>query len=266
MRLDGKVAVISGGGSGIGAATARRFAGEGARVVVTGRREAPLRGVADETGGLAVPGDMGEAITATAVVEEAVRTFGGVDVVIANAGGGSAGTAASVDDEGWQRTIDVNLTGPLRLAREAIPSMVERGGGSIVLVSSVNGLTASTGSVSYGTSKTALIGLMRSIAVDFGPQGVRANAVCPGWVVTPMGDRGMDEIASAFGVGRDDAYRLATQHVPLRRPATAEEIAACCLFLASEDSSIVTGTVLVADGGQTAVDLGGILFAPEEAR
>ena len=121
MRLDGKVAVISGGGSGIGAATARRFAGEGARVVVTGRREAPLRGVADETGGLAVPGDMGEAITATAVVEEAVRTFGGVDVVIANAGGGSAGTAASVDDEGWQRTIDVNLTGPLRLAREAIP-------------------------------------------------------------------------------------------------------------------------------------------------
>lgn len=266
MRLDGKVVVISGGGSGIGAATARLFADEGARVVVTGRRDAPLRAIAEETGGLAVPEDMGEANTAAAVVAEATEAFGGVDVVIANAAGGYPGSAVDVDDEGWQRTLDVNLTGPLRLARAAIPTMVERGSGSIVIVSSVNGLSASTGSAAYGTSKTALIGLMRSIAVDFGPRGVRANAVCPGWVVTPMGDQGMDEIASAFGVDREEAYRLATRHVPLRRAARPEEIASCCLFLASDESSIVTGAVLVADGGQTAVDLGGILFEPEEDR
>ncbi|HJR99265.1 MAG TPA: SDR family oxidoreductase [Actinomycetota bacterium] len=265
MRLEGKVAVVTGGGTGIGAATARLFAAEGATVVVTGRREAPLRKVADAMGGLAITGDMADPEHPAAVVEETTRTFGGVDVVIANAGAGYPGNVAVVDDEGWQRTFDVNVTGPLRLVRASIGSMIERGGGSIVLVSSVNGLRATVDSASYGTSKTALIGLMRSIAVDFGPRGIRANAVCPGWVLTPMGDREMDGLASTLGVDREQGYRLATQHVPLRRPATPEEIADCCLFLASEASSIVTGAVLVADGGQTAVDLGGILFAPREA-
>jgi len=265
MRLGGKVAVITGGGTGIGAATARLFAAEGASVVVTGRREAPLREVADATGGLAIAGDMADPEHPAAVVEQTTRTFGGVDVVIANAGAGYPGNAAAVDDEGWQRTFDVNVTGPLRLVRSSLGSMTERGGGSIVLVSSVNGLRATVDSASYGTSKTALIGLMRSIAVDFGPRGIRANAVCPGWVLTPLGDREMDGLASTMGVDREQGYRLATQHVPLRRPATPEEIANCCLFLASEASSIVTGAVLVADGGQTAVDLGGILFAPREA-
>jgi NAD(P)-dependent dehydrogenase (short-subunit alcohol dehydrogenase family) len=265
MRLEGKVAVITGGGSGIGAATARLFAAEGASVVVTGRREEPLREVADATGGLAIVGDMAHPEHPAAAVDETTRTFGGIDVVIANAGAGYPGSAADVDDEGWQRTFDVNVTAPLRLVRASIASMIERGGGSIVLVSSVNGLRATVDSVSYGTSKTALIGLMRSIAVDFGPRGVRANAVCPGWVLTQMGDRVMDGLASSLQVDRAQGYRLATEHVPLRRPATPEEIASCCLFLASNESSIVTGAVLAADGGQTAVDLGGILFDPRHA-
>ena len=263
MQLEGKVAIVSGGGTGIGAATARRFAAEGAMVVVTGRRPEPLEEVAEAAGAIAVAGDVADPGHAAAVVDEAIRACGGVDILVANAGAGDSGSAADVRDEGWQRTLDVNLTGPLRLVRAAIPSMTERGGGSIVLVSSVLGLTASTDSAAYGTTKTAMIGLMRSIAVDFGPHGIRANAICPGWVMTPMGDRGMDEIAVERGVDRGEAYRLATQHVPLRRPATADEIARCCLFLASDESSIVTGAVLVADGGQTAVDLGGILFAPE---
>ena len=106
---------------------------------------------------------------------------------------------------------------------------------------------------------------MRSVAVDFGPRGIRANTVCPGWVATPMGDRVIDGLASSLGVDRAEGYRRATEHVPLRRPATPEEIANCCLFLASDESSIVTGAVLVADGGQSVVDLGGILFEPREA-
>lgn len=255
MRLEGKVAIVSGGGTGIGAATARLFAREGAKVLVTGRRPEPLEAVADEIGGRAVPGDAADPAHAEAVVALAKEAFGGLDVVIANAGLGFGGAAADVDDERWQRTLDVNLSGEFRLSRAAIPALVERGGGSIVLVSSVSGLVSGTDGAAYVTSKAALLGLARSIAVDYGPRGIRANTLCPGWVVTPMGDRAMGTLVTERGISLDEAYRLVTQHIPLRRPATADEIAACCLFLASDDSSIVTGTTLVADGGGLAVDL-----------
>jgi NAD(P)-dependent dehydrogenase (short-subunit alcohol dehydrogenase family) len=255
MRLEGKVAVITGGGTGIGAATARRFADEGAKVIVTGRRPEPLEDVARATGALAVAGDVAEADHATRAVAAAVEAFGGLDVLVANAGTGFGGAVAAVDDEHWTRTLDVNLTGAFRFARAGIPAMLERGGGSIVLVSSVSGLVSSTESAAYVTSKAAMLGLARSIAVDYGPSGIRANALCPGWVVTPMGDRAMGDLIEREHLSLEDAYVRATRQVPLRRPATAEEIAACCLFLASDESSIVTGTVLVADGGGLAVDV-----------
>ena len=266
MRLAGKVALISGGGTGIGAATARRFAAEGAMVVVTGRRSEPLAVVADEVGGRAVPGDTSDPAHAAEAVATAVDTFGGLDIVVASAGidlgGGVSGSAGDVDDERWQRTLDVNLTGPLVLTRAALPAMVERGAGSIVLVSSVNGLASAKRSVAYDTSKAGLIGLTRSLAVDYGPRGIRANAVCPGWVVTPMGDEDMDGLADAAGITREAAYRRATAQVPLPRPATADEIAACCLFLASDEAAIVTGTTLVADGGGLAVEPASTAFDP----
>ena len=266
MRLAGKVALISGGGTGIGAATARRFAAEGAMVVVTGRRSEPLAVVADEVGGRAVPGDTSDPAHAAEAAATAVDTFGGLDIVVASAGidlgGGVSGSAGDVDDERWQRTLDVNLTGPLVLTRAALPAMVERGAGSIVLVSSVNGLASAKRSVAYDTSKAGLIGLTRSLAVDYGPRGIRANAVCPGWVVTPMGDEDMDGLADAAGITREAAYRRATAQVPLQRPATADEIAACCLFLASDEAAIVTGTTLVADGGGLAVEPASTAFDP----
>jgi NAD(P)-dependent dehydrogenase (short-subunit alcohol dehydrogenase family) len=260
MRLRDRVAVVSGGGSGIGVAAARAFAREGARVVVTGRRRDPLEEVARETDGLAVAGDVTEPGHAEAVVAAARERFGGLDVVVANAGVGFGGTAGEVDDERWSRTIDVNVTGVLRLVRAAIPALLERGSGSIVLVSSVSGLVGATDSAAYDASKAALIGLARSLAIDYGSRGIRANALCPGWVVTPMGDASMDELAAGRGITREQAYALATRHVPLRRAATAEEIAACCVFLASDESSIVTGTALVADGGGTAVDVASLAF------
>jgi meso-butanediol dehydrogenase/(S,S)-butanediol dehydrogenase/diacetyl reductase len=263
-RLAGKVAVVTGGGSGIGAAITRRFAAEGARLVVTGRRRDVLDEIAAEVGGIAVPGDAADPAHAIEVIDAAVAEFGGVDVVVANAGIDRPGSAIEVTDADWHRTIDVNLTGPLMLARAAIPVMIDRGGGSIVLVSSVNGLANAPRAVAYDASKAALISLARSIAVDFGPRGIRANAVCPGWVVTPMGDEDMDAMAAAQGISRDDAYRLASAAVPLRRPASADEIASCCLFLASDDSSIVTGTALVADGGGRAVELASIAFTPDD--
>jgi NAD(P)-dependent dehydrogenase (short-subunit alcohol dehydrogenase family) len=259
-QLTDKVAVITGGGSGIGAAVAQRFAAEGATVVITGRRREPLEEVARQIGGLAVPGDIAEAHHATEIVEAAIAAFGGIDVVVANSGIDLPGGVADVADVDWHRTLDVNLTGPMMLCRAAIPSMLERGGGSIVLVSSVNGLANAPGSVAYDVSKAALISLTRSLAVDLGPSGIRANAVCPGWVVTPMADHDMDRLAAAHGVSRDEAYRIATRSIPLRRAATAEEIASCCLFLASDASSIVTGTTLLADGGGRAVEIASTAF------
>jgi meso-butanediol dehydrogenase/(S,S)-butanediol dehydrogenase/diacetyl reductase len=254
MRLEGRVAIISGGGTGIGAATARLFAREGAKVVVTGRRPEPLRAVADEVGGRAVAGDTADPEHVAEAVSVAREAFGGLDIVVANAGVGFGGAAADVDDERWGRTFDVNVTGAFRLIRAALPSLLERGKGSIVLVSSVSGLVSGTESAAYVASKAAMIGLTKSLAVDYGPRGIRANALCPGWVITPMGDDSMDELAEMRSITRDDAYRLATRDIPLRRPATAEEIAACCLFLASDESAIVTGGTLVADGGVTAMD------------
>jgi NAD(P)-dependent dehydrogenase (short-subunit alcohol dehydrogenase family) len=264
MRLEGRVTIVSGGGTGIGAATARRFAAEGANVVVTGRRPEPLETLATELGGLAVPGDLAEPGVAERVVAAGVEGFGGVDHVVANAGVGYGGSAGDVDDERWLRTIDVNLTGAFRLVRASLPALLERGGGSIVLVSSVSGFVSGPEGAAYDTSKAAMLGLARSVALDYGPHGIRANALCPGWVITPMGDAAMDELAAARAITRDEAYRLATKYVPMRRPATAEEIAACALFLASDDASIVTGTTLVADGGGLAVDVAEIAWGASD--
>lgn len=263
MRLEGKVAIVSGGGTGIGAATARVFAHEGAKVVVTGRRAEPLETVAAEIGGRAVAGDTADAHHLAEAVQVAREAFGGLDVVVANAGLGFGGAVADVDDERWERTLSVNITGAFRLVRAALPSLLERGKGSIVLVSSTSGLVGGPEGAAYQTSKTAMIGLARSIAVDYGPKGIRANALCPGWVVTPMGDRSMEGLMERLGVSLEEAYRLATRHIPLRRAATADEMAACCLFLASDESSMVTGTTLVADGGGLAVDVAELGWAEE---
>jgi meso-butanediol dehydrogenase / (S,S)-butanediol dehydrogenase / diacetyl reductase len=149
----------------------------------------------------------------------------------------------------------VNLSSCLVSARACLPDLIATGG-SVVVVSSIAGLAASGESVGYVTAKHGLIGLARSMARDFGPRGVRVNAVCPGWVRTPMADEEMDALMALRGLAdRDAAYALATEHVPLRRPASADEVAAVIAFLASADASAVTGAVLTVDCGATAVDL-----------
>ena len=261
MRLENKVALITGGGTGIGAATARLFAREGAKVLVTGRRPEPIEAVAEETGGVAVPGDTSDPSHAAKAVAAAVSAFGGLDIVVACAGIGMGGSVGDMDDEDWRRTFDANLTGPMVMTRAALPALLERGGGSVVLVSSTNALAASPSSAAYDSSKAALNALARGIAVDYGPMGIRANALCPGWVITPMADRSMDAMGASKGIGRQDAYDLATADVPAKRPGTAEEMANCCLFLASDESSIVNGATLVADGGAMAVELTSTMFS-----
>ncbi|MFI6498092.1 SDR family NAD(P)-dependent oxidoreductase [Nonomuraea typhae] len=271
MRLHGKVALITGAGTGIGAATARRFAAEGARVFLTGRRRALLERVAEEVekasdgtagGGppAAFAADMGDTRQARAAVAACLERFGRLDVLVANAGGHGGEAVADTGDASWQEALHANLNTCFVTCREALPSLIDAGG-AIVVVSSIAGLAAAPAISGYVTTKHALIGLTRSIARDYGPAGVRANCLCPGWVVTPMADAEMDVLAERDGITRDDAYSLVTKDVPLRRPATPEEIAAICLFLACPESAIMTGAVVVADGGATAVDLPTLPFA-----
>ncbi len=251
MSLDGQVALVTGGGSGIGAAVARRFAAEGASVAVMGRRAEPLEQVATETGGLAVPGDVASEDDVARAVRVSVERFGGLDIVVNNAGSGSVG---------WHETLAVNAVGPALVAEAAIPHLVERRG-AIVNVSSIAGLVAGSTGAEYAASKAALIQLTRTLAVRLGPDGVRANAVCPGWVRTPLADRAMGKLAESRGLeSSDDGYRLAGSAIPLRRVAEPHEIAAACLFLASREASFVTGAVLVVDGGSTVVDVASLVL------
>ena len=254
MRLEGKVAIVSGGGTGIGAATAALFRREGADVAITGRRPEPLEHVAAATGAVAIPGDTSSGDAVDAAIRTTVERFGGLDIVIANAGLGLGGTVGEVSDESWQRTLDVNLTGAMLLIRAALPYLVQRQRTAIVAVSSVSGLVASPQSAAYEVSKAGLLALSRSVALDYGPSGVRCNAVCPGWIHTPMGDSAIAEIATERGISLDDAYALVNEPVPLRRAGTPEEVAACCAFLASDEASYVNGAALTVDGGATVVD------------
>ena len=256
-RLQGKVALITGGGTGIGAAVARRFTASGASVAITGRRREPIAGVAAELDCLAIKADTADADDCIAAVAQTVAEFGGLDILIANAGIlSSAGSVTTLDEAEWQEVINVNVAGVMQITRAAIPAMTSRGGGAIVSISSVAGIRSSQGFTDYITSKHALIGLTKSLACDYGAQGIRANTLCPGWVKTPMSDGAMASLASRKGLTLDEARALTTQYTPLQRMGEPEEIAACVEFLASDDASFVTGATLVADGGGHIVDIG----------
>lgn len=266
-RFQGKVALVTGAGTGIGAAVVQRIAAEGGQVVLTGRREEPLLATAAPLGeqALVVPGDAADRADAERVVAAATERFGRLDVLVANAGSHRPGAALDTDDEAWAYTMRANLDTAFVTARACLPELVERRG-AIVVVSSIAGLFAGPDVVGYVTTKHALIGLTRSLARDYGRLGVRVNALCPGWVRTTMADEQMDELAARHGGTREDAYALVSRDTPLGRPAEAAEAAAVVAFLASDDASIMTGSVVVADAGAGAVDLPTIAFAPERTR
>jgi meso-butanediol dehydrogenase/(S,S)-butanediol dehydrogenase/diacetyl reductase len=255
--LAGRTAVITGGGTGIGAATARRLVAAGAAVVLVGRRREPLDAVAGELGdrALALAADAASAPDMDHVVAAARARFGPVGILIANAGGHGQGTAADITDDAWNTSLRSNLSTCLASARACLEDLTATRG-AVVVVSSIAGLAAAPESVGYVSAKHGLIGLAKSMARDFGPRGVRVNVVCPGWVRTSMADEEMDELMRLRGLAdRESAYMLATAQVPLRRPADPAEVAAVIAFLASPDASAVTGAILTVDCGATAVDL-----------
>jgi meso-butanediol dehydrogenase / (S,S)-butanediol dehydrogenase / diacetyl reductase len=261
-RLAGRAALVTGGGTGIGAAVARRLAAEGALVTVSGRRRVPLDALVDslpEGRGRAVEADVTDEAAVGRLVAAAVEHGGGhLDIVVNNAGAGAPGSVADIAPGAWRAALEVNLTAPLLVLQSSLPHL-RAARGCVVNVSSVAGLRAVTESAPYCTAKAGLVMLTQQAALDLGPD-VRVNAVCPGWVRTPMADGEMDELAARDGITREEAYALTSRDTPLGRPGEPEEVAAVVAFLASSEASLMTGSVVVADAGAGAVDLPTIAF------
>jgi NAD(P)-dependent dehydrogenase (short-subunit alcohol dehydrogenase family) len=252
-------AIVTGGGTGIGAAIARRLAADGFAVCITGRRREPLDEVAEQIGALAVVADTGDPADAQSAVEAAKGAFGRLDLLVCNAGIGASGTVEEQTPEGWDAVLRTNVTGAFLACRAALRELVQTRG-SIVTISSDAGLRAGPRSAAYCTAKAGLIMLTQCIALDYGPFGVRANCICPGWVRTPMADREMDEFGELKGADREGAYQLVSSRVPLRRPGSPDEIAAAVAWLASEEAGFTTGAVIAIDGGNSIVDSSSMEF------
>lgn len=254
-----KVALITGGGSGIGAATARRLSADGWSVAITGRRIEPIAAVAEEIGGLAVQADQSSESDCERAVKSAVDHFGRLDSLVLNAGIEAVGSVDELDLDEWHRVMQVNVDGVLLATRAALPSL-RSSKGTIAVVASVAGLTSGPHYAAYVTSKTAVLGLVRSLAVDLGPDGIRVNALCPGWVATEMSNREVTELAGALGTSDEAARARLVEHLPLARMADPDELAGCIGFLIGPDSSFMTGANLVVDGGGSAVDVGTLAY------
>ena len=248
-----RVVLITGGGTGIGAAAARRFAADGYQVAVMGRRPGPVGVIADEIGGLAVVADAAVTADAIRAIEETLSAFGRLDVLVANAGRAERGTAATLDDDAWTRDLDANLMSAAVISRAALPSLITAQG-AIVVVASLAGLFAPLSTAGYSTAKHAVIGLAKSMARDFGGRGVRANVVVPGWTRTELSDETVGRLADRAGLTLDEGYRSIGSGLPLGRVAQPAEIAAAIAFLAGPDASFITGAVLPVDGGASVID------------
>jgi NAD(P)-dependent dehydrogenase (short-subunit alcohol dehydrogenase family) len=247
--LTNKVAIVTGASSGIGWATAKMFAQEGACVVVTARRQTELDRLVEEiveTGGqaIAVAGDVKDEDLAKRVVDTAVQHFGGLDIAFNNAG--AIGDAVHVQDvsvESWRDVLETNLTSAFLGAKYQVPAMIARGGGSMIFTGSFVGYSAGMpGMAAYAASKAGLVGLTQVLAAELGAKGIRANAILPGGTDTPM------SITNAPGAGPDVLAFVKGLHA-LKRMAKPEEIARSVLHLASDASSFITGTALLVDGG-----------------
>jgi len=248
-RLAGKVTIVTGAGSGIGKASAIRFAEEGARVTCVDVNREAVEATAREIGdqAFAVAADVSVAAQVKAYTDDTVTRWGRLDVAFNNAGINIPGVFHEVPDEVINRTLDVNVKGCIYGCRYAIPYMLKQGGGSLINTTSVNGLVAEPFLAIYATSKGAIVMLSKGIALDYAKQGIRCNALAPGWVDTPINYAHAEMLG-----GLKEVYATIDSFQPIGRPGTPRELANVALFLASDESSFVTGSVIVADGAMTA--------------
>jgi meso-butanediol dehydrogenase/(S,S)-butanediol dehydrogenase/diacetyl reductase len=248
MRLQDKVALVTGGTSGIGRATAELFAAQDARVVLTGRRVELGQAVAAQINGLFIPADHRLAGDCQRVVEQTLAAYGRIDILFNNAGIVLTGTAETTSEQDWQDALDLNVTAVWRMSRLVVPHMRRQGGGAIVNNASDWGLVGASAAVAYCATKGAVIQITRAMALDHAAEGIRINAVCPGDTFV---ERWLTEgyYRSSGAVNEAEARQT---DLPLGRVAEASEIAQAVLFLASNESSFMTGATLVVDGGNTA--------------
>jgi meso-butanediol dehydrogenase/(S,S)-butanediol dehydrogenase/diacetyl reductase len=255
MKLTGKVALITGGGTGIGLAIAERFIEEGAKVCITGRRQEVLDKAAQrfQTGTVVTCcGDVSRDEDTKRMVATTLAFGGKLDIVVNNAAINIQGSVTELPFDDWRSVLDVNLTGPFLLMKASIPYMIE-GGGSVINISSLGGVRCIPAKAAYCSSKAALIMLTQQAALDYGPNNIRCNVVCPGGVVT---ERTIVSLAERLGTDEKNASILASSDVPLQRMAEPSEISGICLYLASDDASFTTGAVFLIDGGAAVVDVG----------
>jgi len=249
MLLEGKAAIVTGAGSGIGRSSAMRFAAEGAAVVVADVRGDAARKVAKlvtAAGGRAVPceTDVGDAAQVEAMVATTLSELGRLDVVFNSAALSRPGTAIDLLPETWDLMWRTNVSSLFHTAKHAIPFMAEHGGGSIIATASISGLFADANTVGYATTKAAVFGLVKALAIDHARQGIRVNCLCPGVTATPP-------MLKALGGGSGPLHDALVESQPLGRLGRPEELAAVAVWLASDEASYVTGQTIIADGGLT---------------
>lgn len=247
--LRGRLALVTGGGRGIGAAVATRLAAVGARVVVCGRTRADLDALAASIDGVAITCDLADRADTDRMLAE-VAALGRVDVLVNNAGAAESAPLASTDDAMWDRLLELNATAPFRVTRSLVPAMVAAGWGRVVTIASNAGLTGYGYTAAYCAAKHAVVGMTRALAVDLGRTGVTINAVCPGWVATQMADQAIARIADKTGRGADAARDALTSMSPQRRLIEPAEVAHAVLTLCHVDARGIHGQTVVLDGGQ----------------
>ena len=245
MRLEGKTVIITGGGSGIGLACTRLFCDEGAQVAIIGRRQDRLESAAKEVGGqvLAVTGDLTNNSDLDRLVTETLNAFGKIDIVVNNGGVFTGSPVHETKDEDWDSIMDVNMRSVFQLTKRVLPHMIGHKSGNFIHISSILGLVAVPGVAAYNVSKGALLQFNRSLAVEYGLVGIRSNAVCPGLVKTEMTEGLMND---------EELMKEWSRDYPIGRFGAPQDIANACLYLASDESSFVTGVALPVDGGFTA--------------
>ncbi len=265
MNLSGKMALITGGGTGIGAAVAARFVKDGARVCIAGRRREKLEETAKSLpqGSVGIcPGDISSYDDIRRMVAAALKFGGKLDILVNNAAIEAMGSVVDLNPDDWHKALDTNLTAPFLLIKETIPHMIKNGGGSIVNITSLAGVRSVPGMAAYCTTKAALAMLTKQVALDYGPHKIRCNAVCPGATRTEMNKNALVlPVSKVLGTDLEGGYKYFTRSVPLRRAADPAEIAALCSFLASDDSSFMTGAEVMVDGGASVVDIQGATLA-----
>jgi NAD(P)-dependent dehydrogenase (short-subunit alcohol dehydrogenase family) len=246
MRLDGKVALVTGGGSGIGAGIAERFAKAGATVVIFDLNGEAAGRVAAQIGGTPIEGDVSNEADVRRAVDETVSRLGSLDVLINNAGIEVTGTVDALTSDQWDRQVNVNLKGVFLFSKYAIPHMRGRGG-AIVNISSVHAFVSYPATPAYDASKSGMIGLTRAMALDHGKDRIRVNAICPGYINTPLQDAWLATLPDP-----EATMREVLKFHPLGRIGTPHDIADAALFLCCDASSFISGTFLVVDGAMTA--------------